>query len=467
MYQENARKLLDFIDRSPSCFHVIENMKKELAAAGFCELKECDQWQLAAGGAYYVTRNGSAIIAFRVPASGQCKGYQILASHSDSPVFKVKENPEVDAEGAYVKLNVEKYGGMILSTWLDRPLSVAGRILVRSGSNGRGSRLETRLVNIDRDLVLIPNLAIHMNREVNDGYKYSLKTDMMPLLGALPASGFDSNTDSNSGSNSPDSPDSRPAKPSLTALLAAEAGVAGGDIVATDLYLYNRQKGTVWGADSEFISSAKLDDLECAYGSLMGILGADGGSEKVAVHCVLDNEEVGSGTKQGAAGTFLQDTLKRICSCLGGSEEDYLRAVASSFLISADNAHAVHPNRGDMADSVNRPKMNGGIVIKFSGNQKYSSDAVSAAVLKMLCEKADVPVQIYTNRSDIAGGSTLGNISTSQVSVNSVDIGLPQLAMHSAYETAGVRDITHLMEMAKTFFSSTLETDGCGGYQWK
>lgn len=469
MYQENARKLLDFIDRSPSCFHVIENMKKELVAAGFCELKECDQWQLAAGGAYYVTRNGSAIIAFRVPASGQCKGYQILASHSDSPVFKVKENPEVDAEGAYVKLNVEKYGGMILSTWLDRPLSVAGRILVRSGSNGRGSRLETRLVNIDRDLVLIPNLAIHMNREVNDGYKYSLKTDMMPLLGALPASGFDSNTDSdsNSGSNSPDSPDSRPAKPSLTALLAAEAGVAGGDIVATDLYLYNRQKGTVWGADSEFISSAKLDDLECAYGSLMGILGADGGSEKVAVHCVLDNEEVGSGTKQGAAGTFLQDTLKRICSCLGGSEEDYLRAVASSFLISADNAHAVHPNRGDMADSVNRPKMNGGIVIKFSGNQKYSSDAVSAAVLKMLCEKADVPVQIYTNRSDIAGGSTLGNISTSQVSVNSVDIGLPQLAMHSAYETAGVRDITHLMEMAKTFFSSTLETDGCGGYQWK
>lgn len=439
MYQENAKKLLDFIDRSPSAFHVIDNMKKELAAAGFCELKEQDSWNLQAGGAYYVTRNGSAIIAFRVPASGLCRGYQIISSHSDSPVLKVKEHPEVEAEGAYVKLNVEKYGSMILSTWLDRPLSAAGRILVRTGEG----RLETRLVHLDRDLLMIPNLAPHLNPEVNNGYKYNMKTDMMPVLGALPA------------------------KPSLAALLAAQAGVAADDIVSTDIYLYNRQKGTLWGADSEFISSAKLDDLECAYGSLTGILEASGASEKVAVHCVMDNEEVGSETKQGAAGTFLKDTLQRICRCLGGSEEDYLRAVAASFLISADNAHAVHPNRGDMSDSINRPKMNQGVVIKFSGNQKYSSDAVSAAVLQMLCEKTEVPVQIYTNRSDLAGGSTLGNISTSQVSVNSVDIGLPQLAMHSAYETAGVKDITYLIEMAKAFFSSTLEADGAGGYQWK
>ena len=445
MYQKNAEKLLDFINRSPSCFHVIDNMKQELAAAGFRELKEGDAWQLTAGGAYYVTRNDSAVIAFRVPASGRVQGYQIVASHSDSPVFKVKEHPEVEAEGCYVKLNVEKYGGMILSTWLDRPLSVAGRILVRSGDG----RLETRLVHLDRDLLMIPNLAPHMNPDVNNGYKYNLKTDMMPVLGALPAAGSDG------------------AKPSLAALVAAEAGVDPADIFTTDLYLYNRQKGTLWGADSEFLASPKLDDLECAYGSLQGILQASGASEKVAVHCVLDNEEVGSGTKQGAAGTFLVDTLKRINTALGGSEEDYLRAVAGSFMISADNAHAVHPNRGDIADSVNRPKMNGGIVIKFSGNQKYSSDAVSAAVLKMLCEKAEVPVQVYTNRSDIAGGETLGNISTTQVSVNSVDIGLPQLAMHSSYESAGVKDITYLMELAKTFFDSTLETDGCGGYGWK
>jgi len=447
MYQKNAQMLLDFIEKSPSCFHVIDNMKKELAAAGFAELKERDSWQLKAGGAYYVTRNDSAIIAFRVPASGRVQGYQIVASHSDSPSFKVKENPEAEAEGAYVKLNVEKYGGMILSTWLDRPLSAAGRILVNCSdgdADGRRKRirLESRLVNISRDLLMIPNLAIHMNPEANNGYKYNPKTDMMPVLGAISSDG---------------------AKPSLAALVACEAGVDPADIVTTDLYLTNRQKGTLWGADREFIASPKLDDLECAYASLQGILQAEGQSENVCVHCVLDNEEVGSETKQGAAGTFLADTLKRICTCLGGSEEDYLRAAAGSFLISADNAHAVHPNRGDMADSSNRPKLNGGIVIKYSGNQKYASDAVSAAILKMLCEKAEVPVQTYTNRSDIAGGSTLGNISTTQVSINSVDIGLAQLAMHSAYESAGVRDITYLMELVKTFFGSTIkiDSDGC------
>ena len=333
---------------------------------------------------------------------------------------------------------MEKYGGLIHSTWLDRPLSVAGRILVRSGAG-----LKSHLVHIDRDLVMIPNLAIHMNPEANNGFKFNLKTDMMPLFGTSSA------------------------KSAFLAQVAEAAGVAAEDIVTTDLYLYNRQKGTVWGAENDFISSPKLDDLECAYGSLMGILQASGASENVAVHCVMDNEEVGSETKQGAAGTFLKDVLTRICRGLGGSEEDYLRAVAGSFLISADNAHAVHPNRGDIADSVNRPKMNEGIAIKFSGNQKYSSDGVSAAVLKILCEKAEVPVQIFTNRSDIAGGSTLGNISTSQVSVSSVDIGLPQLAMHSAYETAGVKDITHLMNLTSAFFSSTLETDGDGGYFWK
>lgn len=468
MYQKHAQQLLDFIEKSPSSFHVIENMKKELAAAGFCELKEQEFWNLAAGGAYYVTRNGSALIAFRIPqkaddSSANCfpaksavPAFQIAASHSDSPSFKVKEHPETEAEGTYVKLNVEKYGGMILSTWLDRPLSAAGRIVVNcedadAGGGKKRIRLESHLVNLDRDLLMIPNLAIHMNPDANNGYKYNMKTDMMPVLGTISSEGT---------------------KPSLTDLVAAEAEVNPADIIAADLYLYNRQKGTIWGAGGEFLASPKLDDLECAYASLQGILAAGrsaetGGrgsqSENICVHCVLDNEEVGSETKQGAAGTFLADTLKRICTSLGGSEEDYLRAVAGSFLISADNAHAVHPNRGDMADSSNRPKLNGGIVIKYSGSQKYSSDAVSAAILKELCEKAEVPVQIYTNRSDIAGGSTLGNISTTQVSINSVDIGLAQLAMHSSYESAGTEDLTHMIALMKTFFGSTLkiDSDGC------
>ena len=444
MYKENAEKLLKFIENSPSCFHVIDNMARELEAAGFCCLKERDGWKLEAGGAYYVTRNDSALIAFRIPKSGQCRGFQIVSSHSDSPTFKIKENPEVESEGCYVKLNVERYGSVIFSTWLDRPLSAAGRVLVRSrNEQGIVCGLESRLVNIDRDLLLIPTLAIHMNREANNGYIFNPKTDMMPLFGTSSA------------------------KSAFLAQVAEAAGVAPEDIVTTDLCLYNRQKGTVWGAENDFISSPKLDDLECAYGSLQGILNASGASENVAVHCVMDNEEVGSGTKQGAAGTFMKDVLTRISRCLGGDEEDYLRAVAGSLLISADNAHGVHPNRGDVADSVNRPKMNEGIAIKFSGNQKYSSDGVSAAVLKMLCEKEAVPVQIFTNRSDMAGGSTLGNISTSQVSVSSVDIGLPQLAMHSAYETAGVKDITHLINLTTAFFSSTLEISETDMYRWK
>lgn len=443
MYHENVEKLMSFIKRSPSSFHVIENMGKMLTEAGFKQLQERDEWQLEAGKAYYVVRNDSSLIAFRIPKSGKCQGYQIIASHSDSPTFKLKENPEVKSEGCYVKLNVEKYGGMIYSTWLDRPLSVAGRILVR-----KDGKLTRKLVNIDRDLLLIPNLAIHMNREANDGYKMNPKTDLMPVLAAGLGDGDFSS------------------KSSISALIAESEGVEACDILSSDLYLYNRQAGTVWGADETLFSSPKLDDLECAFGSLQGILSADGSCEKIAVHCVFDNEEVGSGTRQGAAGTFLADTMRRICIGLGGTEETYLRSVADSFLISADNAHAVHPNRGDMADSVNRPKMNEGIVIKFSGNQKYASDAVSAAVLKMLCEEGEIPVQIYTNRSDIAGGSTLGNISTTQVSVNSVDIGLAQLAMHSSYESAGVKDLTYWINAAERFFEKTLVVDGDGSFQW-
>ena len=280
---------------------------------------------------------------------------------------------------------------------------------------------------VDRDLLMIPNLAVHMNREANNGYKYNLQKDMLPLLGE--ASG----------------------KGKFLKIIAEAGGVEEGDILGHDLFLYNRQPGTIWGADEEFLSIGRLDDLQCAFASLKGFLA--GAKEKYgAVHCVMDNEEVGSETKQGAASTFLFDVLFRIHKALGGDYEDYLRCVADSFMISADNAHAVHPNYEDKADPVNRPYLNKGIVIKYSANQKYCTDGFSAAVFKEICRRAEVPYQTFTNRSDMPGGSTLGNISMAQVSVNAVDIGLPQLAMHSPYETAGVEDTDYFIKAARVFF---------------
>ncbi|MDR3756787.1 MULTISPECIES: M18 family aminopeptidase [Enterocloster] len=428
-------KLLTFLENSPTSFHAVENMAARLRGEGFEELKEADCWSIEAGGRYFVTRNMSSLIAFRVPGK-DFTGFQIISSHSDSPTFKIKENPEMKVEGHYVKLNVEKYGGMLCAPWFDRPLSIAGRLVVRTADG-----LQTKLVNVDRDLVMIPNLAIHMNRQVNDGYAYNAQSDMLPLYGGEAAAG------------------------TLMKTIAQSAGVAEEDILGHDLYLYNRMKGSVWGAGEEFFSCGRIDDLQCAFGSLEGFL-AGGNAHSVSVHAVLDNEEVGSTTKQGAASTFLLDTLKRLNTALGRTEEQYLTALASSFMVSADNAHGVHPNYTDKADPTNRPYLNGGIVIKFNANQKYTTDAVSAAVFRSVCEKADVPVQTFTNRSDMAGGSTLGNISNTHVALNTVDIGLPELAMHSPYETGGVLDTEYLIRAAKEFFSTGLKADGDGSYRF-
>lgn len=421
MYYETAEKLLTFITKSPTAFHAVDTMKNILAEQGFQELFEKDYWKLIPGGQYMVTRNNSALIAFSIPENAP-RRFHIMASHSDSPTFKIKENPEITVEKAYVKLNVEKYGGMLMSPWFDRPLSVAGRVIV-----SEKGEIKEKLVDIDRDLLMIPSLAIHMNREVNSGYTYNPQKDLLPLYGTA-------GTEETFGKT-----------------LAEAAGVSEEDILSHDLFLYSRTRGAVWGAEKEFVSAGRLDDLQCAFASMEGLLSGEK-KKSIAVHCVMDNEEVGSGTKQGAASTFLKDTLLRINSGLGRTYEEYLMSLADSFMISADNAHALHPNYTDMTDPVNRPLLNKGIVIKYNANQKYCTDAVSAAIFKDICTRAEVPFQTFVNRSDMAGGSTLGNISNTQVPVNTVDIGLPQLAMHSPYETAGVKDTYSLIKAAELFF---------------
>ncbi len=420
-YGKYVEGLFSFIDKSPSPFHTIETTKEMLTKAGFTEVQENLSWNLENGRNYFVVRNDSAIIAFQIP-TGDFKGFHMVASHSDSPSFKIKENAEMTLEKAYTKLNVEKYGGMIMSSWFDRPLSVAGRVYV---STEQG--IEKKMIHFDEDMLVIPNLAIHMNREVNDGVKYSTQTDMCPLI-----------------STTAD-------KTQFGTMLAEKVGAAAEEILGQDLYLYTRQKGLVVGADSDMIMSPRLDDLECVYGSMQAMI--ESVPERfVNVCAVLDNEEVGSGTRQGADSDFLYSTLKRIVYAMGGNEETYMQAVAESFLISADNAHAMHPNHPEKADPTNRPILNGGIVIKYSGNQKYTSDALSGSIMKKLCMDAEVPYQVFYNHSDVLGGSTLGNISTAHVSVASVDVGLPQLAMHSAVETAGTKDMEYLVKALKEFY---------------
>ena len=434
MYEQITKELLSFLRKSPTCYHVIANFRAALTKAGYTELTEGENWQLAEGGSYFVVRNESSMIAFRIPAKN-FTGYQIAASHSDSPSFKIKENPEISVENAYVKLNVEKYGGMLCAPWFDRPLSVAGKLIVRDGS-----RFISRLVNVDRDFVMLPSLAIHMDRTANEGHSYNAQMDMLPILGDGKAKG------------------------TFMDIIAESAGVEKSKIAGSDLFVYSRMDGTVWGAHDEFISSGRLDDLECAYTTFRGFLDAQENRNSVPVFTIFDNEEVGSGTKQGADSTFLADTLERIGLACGRTPEQNRTAIASSFMVSADNAHAVHPNYPDKADPVNHPRMNGGIVIKYNANQKYTTDSVSAAIFKAICEKAGVPWQEFFNRSDMPGGSTLGNISNAHVSLNAVDIGLAQLAMHSPYETAGAKDPAYLAQAMRIFFASALRDEGRGGY---
>ena len=416
--EEEIRGLRAFLDASHSHCHALAYLCDMLEEEGYVLLPERAEWELTPGGKYYAQRGGTALVAFRLPEE-PATGFLMSASHCDRPCFQVKENFELN--GAYLRLAVERYGGQILHTWLDRPLSIAGRVTVETETG-----VESRLVDIDRDLLLIPSVAIHMNRQVNDGYQWNPAVDMLPLLGGKDAAGK---------------------------LMAELEQQAGGRILGHDLYLYIRQKSSVWGMEQEFISSAALDDLECVWGCAQGFLKA-APSGAVPVLCVFDSEEVGSGSVQGAGSTLLTDVLERICDGLGWNLK---RMLAQSFMVSADNAHALHPNHPELADPTNAPVLGGGVVIKHNANLSYCTDGVSAAVFRKICEKAGVNTQSYCNRADIPGGSTLGRISLAHVSVPTVDIGLAQLAMHSSYETAAVSDAADLVRAMTAYYGTTLE----------
>ena len=429
---EHTGALLQFLNASPSCYHAAANVAARLQEEGYLRLMEQEPWHLAEGGKYFVMRGDASIIAFRVPRK-DFAGFMIAAAHSDSPTFKVREAAEVSSAGGCTRLAVEPYGGMVMRSWMDRPLSVAGRVMVRSGG-----KLVARLVNMDRDLLVIPSVAIHMDREVNKGTALKANVDLLPLF-------------SMSGENG-----------GFRRLVAESIGVAECDLLTTDLFLYPRTSAAVTGANGEFVAGARLDDLQCVFGCLQGFLVAEE-SASVPVLAVFHNEEVGSGTRQGADSTFLTDVLQRLNAACGRSSEEYLTAVANSFQVSADNAHAIHPAHPELSDGREFPALNGGVVVKYNAAQHYTTDAVSDAVFREVCAAAGVAVQRYSNRADLPGGSTLGNISTAHLSVHSVDIGLPQLAMHAAYELAGTQDTEDLVRVMTAYYSRSfrMNAEGC------
>lgn len=424
MEQELTRQLLRFLNESPSCYHAAAGAARTLEEAGYTQLWEGQPWRLEEGKGYYVTRGGASLIAFRVPRR-DFSGFVLAAAHSDSPTFKVRETAEVPSAGNCLRLSVEPYGGMVMRSWLDRPLSVAGRVLVREGE-----AVVPRLVNIDQDLLVIPSVAIHMDREVNKGAALKANVDLLPLLGLGREPG------------------------GFRALVAQAAGVPEEDLLTTELYLYPRQNAVLAGLRGELVVSPRLDDLQCVFACLRGFLDAAAG-DSVPVLAVFHNEEVGSGTRQGADSTFLTDVLERVNAACGRDDEAYHTAAANSFLVSADNAHAVHPAHPEYADPGEAPVLGGGLVIKYNANQRYTTDAVSDAVFRRVCALAGVPVQRYSNRADLPGGSTLGNLSTAHLSVHSVDVGLPQLAMHAACEVAAAADTEALVRAMTVYFSRT------------
>lgn len=424
-----ANELIDFIYESPTAFHAVESVKNTLLSSDFVELKEDERWNLKKGGKYFVTKNDSAVTAF-VLGNGNVfeHGYKIIGAHTDSPGFRVKPASEMTSENHYVRLNTESYGGPILNTWLDRPLSAAGRVTLK-GDNPLYPI--TKLVNIKRPILIIPNLAIHMNRNVNSGVELNKQKDTLPLMSLI-------NENLEKGNY-------------LINTIAKELNVEAAEIVDFDLFLYEFEKGSVIGLNDEFISSSRLDDLAMVHAGLNAIINSEASMATNVLVC-FDNEEVGSSTKQGADSQLLSNILERIVLALGGDRQDFFRALSKSFMISGDLAHAVHPNVGEKHDPQNRPLMNKGPVIKISANQSYTSDSNSSTVYAEICKKAGVPVQWFVNRSDERGGSTIGPISSTHLDIRSVDIGTPILAMHSIRELGGVLDHLYVTKSFEEFY---------------
>ena len=425
--------LVDFLQESVTPFHAAATAESWLRAAGFTRLEEADYWNLEPGKGYYTTRNGSSVVAWRVPDHA-IGGWRIVASHSDSPTWKIKTDI-VENDGCR-RLSVEGYGGMIMSTWLDRPLTVGGRVIVKTEDG-----IESRLVCIDRDLLVIPSLAIHFQRDINKGHTFNPQVDMQPLWG--PA-----------GSRT------------LTDLVAEELGVDTADILDSDLQLVTRQAPTQIGPDGEFFMAPRIDDLECAATTLLGFLDAAAETDSACapVWAMLDNEEVGSSSRMGAESSYLRDVLDRIVDAIPHSGQAMHRAMANSFMLSADNAHATHPNFPQKSDPCAPVRLGGGVVLKYNASQKYTTNAVSGAIFRAICEKADVPVQVFTNRADEAGGSTLGNLQSHTLPIPMADIGLAQLAMHSAVETASVADAEAMTKAVAAFYRVHLRALGDGTY---
>ena len=414
-----ANGLINFINNSPSAFHTVNSVKEALLKAGFTEVFENQPSAYADGEKHFVIRGGSSIIAFK----GQGNGFMITASHSDSPCFKVKDEL---SSAAYTRLATEKYGGMIHYTWLDRPLSVAGRVVVKTDSG-----LKTVLVNIDKAALTIPSVAIHLNRGVNDGAKFNPALDLLPLAGTADAKG------------------------AIMSAIAAQAGVEVSDVISHDLFLYNREEGKIIGINDELILSPRIDDLGCVYASLEAFLNAES-DNSVSVLAVFDNEEVGSETKQGASSTFLDMTLRAVA----GNDEKYSSMLYNSFMVSADNAHALHPNHPELYDGTNNAVLGKGVVVKYNANQRYTTDAVSDGIIRTIASRVGANIQSFSNRADMVGGSTLGSIANTKVSISTVDIGLPQLAMHSATETSAVKDLDDMIRILTELYSSAIIKQG-------
>ncbi|MCQ2205001.1 MAG: M18 family aminopeptidase [Bacteroidales bacterium] len=429
-YIDESKRLINFIHQSPSPFHVIENMAQMLKDKGFEELCLKKSWNLMPGGKYYARRNGTALIAFTVNQDADTKGLRIIAAHSDAPTFRIKPNPEMMVDRHMVKLNTETYGGAILHTWMDRPLSIAGRVIVRSENPMHPTK---RLFDFEKPVGIIPSLAIHMNRGVNEGLELNKQTDMPVLIKAID--------------------EVLPPEATLNKAIAEKLNINKADILDYDLYLYDTTPGTIVGIDDSMVLAPKLDDLSMAYAAICSMCdSADNSTNKIV--CIFDNEEVGSGTKQGAKSPLLKNIIERIAEKLGYTDEQRQMMTYNSFMISADQAHAVHPNLPSKHDPVLHPVINGGPVIKVAANQKYMTDADSSAIFMELCRNAGVPFQKFANRSDNAGGSTLGNLLTSQIDIHGVDMGNPMIGMHSSHETTGVKDQTY----ARNVFTHFLNT---------